>query len=157
MTDKAPRKTLGCGQAVLICAAALGIALYAIWPSDKEMAAQRDAALTGAAQVSATADEFAAAFATNEVAAGERFRDKAITLTGTVQSVQESNSDDMVLIFATKSGAPLHTSIDAEDRTAVAGIRPGQVASIHCARLLEVLGARVPSQCRLKSLDGKAI
>lgn len=152
MTDK--RKSLGCGQALLICAAALGIVLYAVWPNDKEMTDQRDSVLAGAAQEEASADQFVEAFRSNEVAAGERFRGKALRITGKVEGVEESNSDAMVVRFETQSGPALNVSVDGVDRAAVAAVQRGQTITVHCATLLEVLGARVPSQCRLLGTGG---
>lgn len=155
MADQKARKPLGCGGALLICAAALGVALYAAWPDDKEMSGQRDSILSGAAQEEASADQFVTAFRENEVAAGKRFRHKALRITGKVAGVRESNSDAMVVSFETQSGAPLEASVDAIDRSAVTALQPGQTITVHCARLLEVLGARVPAQCRLlRSGDG---
>lgn len=149
MTDNT-RKPLGCGKALLICAAALGVALYATWPTDKEMDDQRDSVLAGTAQEEASADQFVAAFRENEVAAGDRFRGKALRITGKVAAIEESNSDAMTVKFEVQSGAPLNVSVDGIDRVAVAAVRPGQTITVHCAKLLEVLGARVPSQCRLQ-------
>src|SRR3546814_4772672 len=88
MAEKAARKPLGCGKALLICAAAVGVALYAAWPSDQETIDQRDRALAGAAQEEATADQFVEAFRANEAAAGERFRDKALRITGKVDGAR---------------------------------------------------------------------
>src|SRR3546814_2658648 len=117
-----------------VCSSDL-VALYAAWPSDQETIDQRDRALAGAAQEEATADQFVEAFRANEAAAGERFRDKALRITGKVAGVRESNSDAMVISFETQSGDPLEASVDAIDRAAVAALQPGQNVTVHCARL----------------------
>src|SRR3546814_11994625 len=89
-----------------VCSSDL-VALYAAWPSDEETIDQRDRALAGAAQEEATADQFVEAFRANEAAAGERFRDKALWITGKVAGVRERNSEEMVIRCVTQTGDPM--------------------------------------------------
>ena len=145
------RGGLGCGGAVMIVLALLVVMLWWAWPSDEDQRAAREAVLAGPQQETATADEFRQAYQDNEVAAKARFDGKAIKLTGIVTGVRESNDDELVVSFATKDGVGVEASVAGEDRNAATRLKPGASASVHCARLLEVIGVRVLAECRLTS------
>lgn len=144
------RKGPSCIGLVIGLAIVAGIILYAFWPGDDQVRGERDAVLSGSAQEQVTADEFRQAYRENEVAAATRFDDKAITLTGAVAGVRESNSRAVVVSFSTKDGVGVEASVDAEDREKAGALKPGSAATVHCARLLDMLGARVLAECRLR-------
>lgn len=149
MGDNA-RKGLGCLPAVGICLIVLAIALYAVWPSDEEMAKEQAASLASAPEVALTADEFVNGFAVDDEASLAKFDGKVAVISGQVKGARESNGDEAVLSFATISGAPLDVSVNAADKARVFALKAGDDATVRCARILAVLGARVPSQCQLK-------
>ena len=149
MTDR-KRTGLGCLPAFAICLIGLVVALYAVWPSDEEMAAERSKALANAIEITLTADEFVESFDTDDAAARARYDGNILNISGKVKGSRPDNSDGAVLSFATKSGSPLDANVDGEDKVRALELRSGDSVSVRCTGLLNILGARVPHGCRLK-------
>lgn len=145
----AERKGIGCIGATGIVIGGLVIALYAAWPSDKEMTAKRDATLANAPKEAVSPQNFVRAFAENEVAARARFDGKAVDMSGKVKSVREGNSNTIVIVFDAENGDEVSASVDGADRAKAESIIAGAVAAVHCASILDLLGVQVLAQCRL--------
>lgn len=144
------RKGLGCFQAVLIAVGALILALYWVWPSDEEVDGKRESFLASAPRELVTPKEFADAYSKNKLAAEARFEGKAIEMRGKVKSVREGNSDSIIIVFDGGPGVEVSTSVEGDDRAKAAALSSGQLATVHCASVLDILGVQVLARCRLR-------
>ena len=134
----------GCLFWVVVIVAALWL-LAKCSPDDP--APDRAALLAGPAQV-VGARELYAAYQANEVAAQQQYGNGPVEVTGTIDGISLSITDDPVIRML--GGGPaelLSVNFDKSESASLAALAQGQQVTVRCGKVRELLGMPVLSGC----------
>ena len=165
-----PAKKRGCGFWALVAVGvvALLVVIGSIFgPSQEEMeqiAAERDskeraekeaqvAELISSATV-VTAEELFNAYSQNEVAAKNRYGDRALLISGTIDSVTLDFADEPVVSLQTANQfMSVQLDFDEDDAQAVSGLNSGQQFQALCNEVTEVAGTPMLDDCMMQPVE----
>ncbi|HJR55059.1 MAG TPA: zinc ribbon domain-containing protein [Rhizomicrobium sp.] len=100
------------------------------------------------AAISVTAEQLAAAYDSNEVAAQNTYGDKTLDVTGTVTGVTLDLFNNPVLqLRAQNEFLPVQAKFDGSYKSALANIGKGDTVTIRCRKITEVISAPMLSEC----------
>ncbi len=103
------------------------------------------------APVRVTAQELFAAFEENQVAAGQKYNDKPLLVSGTVQAIDEQLGSPALQLTTGNEFMPLNAIFPVTAGNQLAAMRRGQQVTIRCGRLRETVGFLALEDCSIAS------
>ncbi|WP_153140793.1 OB-fold protein [Paraburkholderia agricolaris] len=84
----------------------------------------------------------------NEVAADQKYKGKALAIAGTVQSIDKDAFDNIVVALRTKNEfMPVHAYLDKEHESLAASLRKGQKIAWVCVGAGKIIGSPIIRDC----------
>lgn len=150
MAGEAKRPGPGCFGWVAIILLLLVVLWRCSIPSEDEARKDRADRLRSQAREVVTAAEFQQAWADNAVQAAARFKGKTLVISGKMTAARPSNGSALVVTLESPMSPPVELSVDGDNQSKVEALNPGDEVTAECARVLDVIGVRVPTQCQLR-------
>jgi len=100
-------------------------------------------------RVVATPAEIFDAYQENQIAAAKRFEGQPLTVTGTVQKVDESFGSPVIRLLTSNEFMSLGAEFDKADGDVLASLHTGDKVTVNCDKLSEAAGFLTMSECTL--------
>lgn len=157
MESAEPKKKMGCLKISLIIVAVLAglIVLGSIVgpsPSTSDAAKPEAAADAAAAPaVEVTAKELFSAYESNEAAAQQKYGDKPLKVTGTIDKIDLDFMDKPVVMLRTQNEfMSAQASLTEESQPKASGLSKGQNVTLLCGGVSEVIGTPMLKDCAIQ-------
>lgn len=153
----APKRKRGCLQwfgLIPLACMALAMAAILLVPSQPPGPTTTSGAAPGPAPepaLAVTAEKLFAAYQANEVAADNRYKGKALEVTGTVQSIEKSMFDSILVHLVTPNEfMPVYANMDNSMAEPAASLRKGQKIALLCEGAGAIGNAPQLTDCLIK-------
>ena len=100
-------------------------------------------------RVVATPAEIFDAYQDNQIAAAKRFEDQPLSVSGTVQKVDESFGSPVIRLLTSNEFMSLGAEFDKADGDVLASLHTGDKVTVNCDKLSEAAGFLTMSECTL--------
>lgn len=98
-----------------------------------------------------TAQKLARDYHDNEVAADEKMKGKVIEVSGTVQSIDKSITDSIIIALRTGNEfMAAHMNMDDSEKDKAIALKRGAKVTIRCERMMRSMGSPFGSDCKFR-------